>query len=175
MTGTQSSELAVRDHRSAKALSELEQVIRTRELPAGAAVYEDPEETSRAIVASILDAETIEAVERIEAEGWAEYLGVPMRLYGWHWMPSAFAGEGGLPIYFVVAAEDLRDGRRRILTTGSANVIAQLHALTRLGGLVGAVRQLASDETRQGQTVYFLTTPEGHSPTGHLVDPEAAG
>lgn len=166
----ESHDLAVRDHRSSGSLAEVARLLLTKDRQTQE-VVEEPEDVSREILAQILTATSIEDVERLEAEGWREYEGVPMEIRGFAWRPSTF--EEGHAVFFVVRAVDLRDGSSKILTTGSGNVMAQLVSLARLGGLIGAIREYATDTTAAGFKVGFLRTPEGHSPTGHLQDKPA--
>lgn len=131
-------------------------------------VVREPEDVSREIIAQILAATSVDEIERQEAEGWAEYEGVPMEVRSIAWRPSTY--EEGHAIFFVVRANDLSvdPPAARVLTTGAGNVMAQLIALAGLGALVGAIREYTTDETAQGFKVGFLRTPEGLSPTGHL-------
>lgn len=169
----ESTDLAVRDHRSPEGLGEVTRLLLTKERSTQE-VVEDPEDISREILAQILSATTIEETERLEAESWRELEGVPMEIRGFAWRPSSF--EEGHSVFFVVRANDLSGETPRpcILTTGSGNVMAQLVSLARLDGLVGAVREIAHDDTAAGFKVYYLRTPEGMSPTGHLDAQPAA-
>lgn len=171
-----SQELVVRDHKSAEGLQELADILLTprSDLPEQAATVEDPEDISREILASILSAETVAEVERLEAEGWRERVGDPMEIRGFQWRPSTF--EEGQAVFFVVRANDLTVDPPKpvLLTTGSGNVMAQLVALARLNALVGAVREIAFDTTQGGFKVYYLKAPDGVDPAGHVaVDTEA--
>ena len=165
-----SQALVVHDHRSQESLNELARMIETGEGPSGE-VHRDPADVSREIIQQILAASSVEETERQVAESWRDFPGVPMEIRGFVWRPSTFTEEGGHPVFVVVRVNDLSAGVPRVLTTGAGNVMAQLVALARLGALVGAVRQLAFDQTAQGYKVYFLKTPEGHAPDGHLTEP----
>lgn len=152
---------AVMDHRNAASLDRLNEILLTGELETE--VIDDPAEISRQIVAQLLGADSDLALQSFgEAEPWGEYLDVPMELHGFRWRKSEFEGEGA-PVYFIVDAIKLDDGSRRILTTGSMSVLAQLSNMARRGTLEGGVWMLheAEKPTRSGYKPRWLVqTPE---------------
>lgn len=115
---------------------------------------DNPEEISRQILEELWAAEDVESLERKEAEGWEQYVGVPFQLLSWTTRKSEY--REGSPVYFIVRVIDMRDGESRILTTGSRNVQVQIMKLTKLGELPGAIRILAADETEGKNTVMRL-------------------
>lgn len=131
-------------------VAELEEILRTGEVD-GPEIIDDPAEISRSIIAQLLDAESDEELQGFgEATGWRELLGVPMELHSFKWLRSTIEG-GGAPIYFVVNAYDLKDGVKRVLTTGSMNVLAQIVNMYKRGALEGSVWKLVQmDETKSG-------------------------
>lgn len=150
-------ELAVRSSSSMSALDELERLLLSDERPE---VVDDPEEISREIVLQLLGAQSDEELEQVgQATGWLELEGVPVRIGGFRWRPSAY--EQGAPIFLVVQAERLDTAEPVILTTGGMNVIAQLANMARRGTLVGAVRRLVKAEkaTAAGYHPLWLETP----------------
>ena len=105
-------------------------------------------------------------------------LDLPFVLHGFRWRPSSF-DEGG-PVFFVVDATALTDspglvrGQRIVLTTGSANVLAQLTNMAKRGTLPGAVRAVkrADAPTRQGFYPLWLYTPDGYELDAEAVEVE---
>lgn len=143
-------------------LDKLDEILLTGDV-GGVEVIDDPAEISRQIVAQLLAAESDGALQDFgNAEGWGDYLNVPMELHGFRWRVSEFEGEGA-PIYFVVDAIKLDDGSRRVLTTGSMNVLAQLSNMARRGTLAGGVWMMveADKPTRAGFKPRWLVQPEG--------------
>lgn len=153
---SESQAITVRKSTDVAAIGELEQALRTGVAPEVA--EQNPEDVARELIEQLLSAETDEELERPEAEGWGEYVGVPFEVQSFVWRPSSF--DEGQPVFLVVRATDLRDGRLRVLTTGSGQAIAQLVNRAKRGSLP-AVLELRSTETKaKGRTVYWLATPE---------------
>ena len=147
--------IEVRKSTDIVAIDELERSLRTGEAPNE--VERDPEEVGREIIAQLLDAATDAELERTEAEGWSNYLGVPMQVHSFVWRPSAY--NEGQPVFLVVRAID-PDGNPHVLTTGAGQVMAQLVNLAKRNRLP-VIRELDSSDTNTpGRTVYFLRTPE---------------
>lgn len=159
MEGSQT--LVVQDHTQSASLDRLDEILRTGEVD-GPEIVDDPAEISRSIVSQLLSAESDEELQNFgNAEGWKDYVGVPMELHGFRWQKSDF--DQGAPIYFVVQATDLTTGERKVLTTGSMNVLAQLSNMARRGTLVGGVWMLTEGgKTRSGFTPLWLTQPEAN-------------
>lgn len=137
-----------------EALDELASIILTGDLNVEA--IDDPEAYSRQILAEIWAAENVEDLERKPAEGWRDYLGVPMEIQSFVARPSDFENNA---LFFVVRAIDMSDGEQKVLTTGSLNVCLQLCKLAKLGELP-ATRVLAEDDTKSGNKVLFLSMTE---------------
>jgi hypothetical protein len=136
------------------ALDELASIILTGDLNVEA--IDDPEAYSRQILAEIWAAETVEELERKPAEGWRDYLGIPMEIHSFTARPSDFENNA---LYFVIRAVDMTDGEQKILTTGSLNVCLQLCKLAKLGELP-CIRVLGEDDTKSGNKVLFLMMAE---------------
>lgn len=150
--------LAVMDHTSTEALDRLDEILLTGEMEVE--IVDDPAEISRQIVAQLLAAGDDLALQSFgEAEPWGDYLGVPFELHGFRWRRSDFSE--GAPVYFIVDAVKLDDGSRRVLTTGSMSVLAQLSNMARRGTLVGGVWLLTEAEkpTRAGFKPRWLVQP----------------
>lgn len=150
---------AVMDHTNQQSLDRLDEILLTGELEVE--IIDDPAEISRQIVAQLLAAGDDLALQQFgEAEPWGDYLNVPMELHGFRWRKSEFEGEGA-PIYFIVDAIKLDDGSRRVLTTGSMSVLAQLSNMARRSTLVGGVWMLTEAEkpTRAGFKPRWLVQP----------------
>lgn len=120
-------------------------------------VDRDPEEVQRELIAALLSAESDEELERVEAEGWGEYVDVPFEILDFVWRPSTF--DEGQPVFLVVRALKLDDGSPHVLTTGSAQVMAILANLAKRDRLP-AIRELRASETKSKRTVYYLATPD---------------
>lgn len=150
-----SQSLVVRHSTDVASLNEIEQALRTGVAPEE--VERDPEDVARELIEQLLTAESDEELERPEAEGWGEFVGVPFEVQSFVWRPSSF--EEGQAVFLVVRALDLRDGRLRVLTTGSGQVIAQLVNRAKRGTLP-AILELAAGETKKGRTVFWLKTPD---------------
>lgn len=153
--------LVVHSHADEASLRQLEEILSTGELEVE--IVDDPNEISRSIVQQLLAAEDDEALQDFgNAIGWRELLDVPVELQGFRWQRSTFEGEGGAPVYFVVAATRLDTGDRVTLTTGSMNVLAQLTNMARRGTLVGGVWQLhqAENPTKAGYRPLWLVQPD---------------
>lgn len=166
MTGSASTEIAVRSSSELASLDELDSILLGGEL--NVEVVDDPELLSREIVAQLLAASSDAELESFgDAVGWREFAvpksmagqGTPMELHGFRWRPSSY--EEGAPVFFVVSATRLDTGDRVTLTTGSLNVLAQLSNMARRGTLVGAIRTLveADKPTKRGFKPLWLITP----------------
>lgn len=150
---------AVMDHSNTQSLDRLDEILVTGEMDVE--IIDDPAEISRQMVAQLLAAPDDLALQSFgEAEPWGDYLDRPFELHGFRWRKSDFEGEGA-PIYFIVDAILLEDGSRKVLTTGSMSVLAQLSNMARRGTLVGGVWQLTEAETptRAGYKPRWLTQP----------------
>lgn len=154
MTETQNQSIVVRRATDLEAIDELEKALLEGKAPVE--VVRDPEDVSREIIAQLLAAESDEELERLEAEGWGEHVGVPFEIHDFVWRPSSF--EEGQAVFLVVRALRLDDGSPHVLTTGSGQVMAQLANLAKRERLP-AIRQLASAETKSKRSVYWLESP----------------
>lgn len=155
---TQTLEVVTPSHDLAS-LDQFDEILRTGEY--NVEIIDDPGEISRQIIDQLLAAKSDDELQAFgNAEGWREYLGVPMELRNFKWLRSTIEGDG-LPIYAVVQATDLQAGEVRTLTCGSANVLAQLSNMARRGTLVGGVWMLveAETKTRAGYTPLMLKQP----------------
>ena len=152
---TDSQSLVVRHSTDIASLNEIEQALRTGVAPEER--ERDPEDVAREMIEQLLTAESDEELERPEAEGWGEFVGVPFEVQSFVWRPSSY--EDGQAVFLVVRALDPRDGRLRVLTTGSGQVIAQLVNRAKRGTLP-AILELVANETKKGNTVYHLKTPD---------------
>lgn len=115
--------------------AQVEQALRG-EIEAVTVQIEDPQAISRSIIARILDSDSAEAVfGGQEAVGGKEILGRPFTIHDVRWHRSAYTEEGGLPVFAVLDVTMLDDGERKAVTTGSANVMAQVFKLKQLGAL----------------------------------------
>jgi hypothetical protein len=116
--------------------------------------FDDPDEVSRRIIASILAAPDstgmFAAASGSDAVGWREYKGRPVEIRGFRWRPSDF--EEGSPVFVIVQAIEITTGEIVNLTTGASAVLAQLAWMAQNGQLVGAkVTLMESDKpTRAG-------------------------
>lgn len=153
---TQGTELIRRASTATPAIvNELEQALLSGIAPTD--VERDPEDVQRELIAALLTAESDEELERVEAEGWGDYVGVPFEILDFVWRPSSF--DEGQPVFLVVRALKMDDGSPHVLTTGSAQAMAQLANLAKRDRLP-AIRELASAETKSKRTVYWLKTPD---------------
>jgi hypothetical protein len=156
------TELATITHSSTDlaSLQTLKEILLTGEL--NVEIVDDPNEISRQMVAQLLAAPDDEALQSFgNAEPWGDYLDVPMELHGFHWRKSEIEGEGS-PIYFIVATTNMNDGERKVLTTGSMSVLAQLTNMAERGTLVGGVWMQHKSEkpTRAGFYPQWLVQPD---------------
>lgn len=169
MSDTQT--IAVRTSTDLASLDELEGILRgTLEAPE---VMDDPAQIQAEIIEQLLAAESDAELESVgNATGWRDLLGVPVEIHGFRWRPSAFEEGSGPSVFFVVSATRLDTGEQVVLTTGSANVLAQLCNMARRGTLVGAVRMAKAAEkpTKSGFTPYSLVTPAGHETPAEEVE-----
>lgn len=141
------------------AITELEDALLTGEL--SAEVLSDPVEQQRQIIAQLLSAETDEELENFgNAIGWRELMEVPIEIRNFRWLPSQY--DEGPAVFMVVQGTRLDTGEPVVLTTGGANIMAQLANMAKRGTLIGAIRELVEGtKTRQGFTPLWLRTPEG--------------
>jgi hypothetical protein len=142
-------------------LDRLDEILLTGDL-GGVEIVDDPDEIRRSIVQQLLAAEDDAQLQDFgNAEPWGNYFDVPMELESFTWRTSTIEGEGS-PVYFIVAANDLEAGVRRVLTTGSSNVLAQLSNMARRGTLAGSVWMLheADKATARGYKPHWLVQPE---------------
>jgi hypothetical protein len=144
--------LSVRGPQDAAALAELKEILRGGEF--SVEVNDDPAEISKQMMAEILDAENVDELEGQEAQGWAEFLGVPMEIRGFKFRPSTVEGATG--IYLVVYAVNMEDGESLILTCGALSVIGKLVKLAEFGEIPGAVRILTRSEEKTKSGFYPL-------------------
>jgi hypothetical protein len=154
-TQNPSTSLAIRHASDLAAIGELEQALLEGKAPVE--VDRDPEDVSREIIASLLAASSDEELERLEAEGWGEFVGVPFEVLDFVWRPSSF--DEGQPVFLVVRALRMDDGSPHVLTTGSGQVMAQLANLAKRDRLP-AIRELAEATTKSQRSVYWLKTPD---------------
>lgn len=154
-----SQAVAVRGGNDLAQLDELDRILRGGDF--NVEVVDDPESISKQIVAELLAATNDDELEFMgEAEGWSEYEGVPFQVDGFHWRPSDYENSA---IYLVVFVRSMVDGERKVLTTGSLNITAQLSNLARRGKIPGCVRVLTRSEkpTKGGFHPHMLMrTPE---------------
>ena len=141
-------------------LDELKEILLSGSLP-DQEVMSDPAEAQRQIIAQLLDAQSDDDLENFgNAISWADMKGVPIEIRGFRWLPSQF--DEGPAVFMVVQGTRLDTGEPVVLTTGGANVMAQLANLATRGSLVGAIREMVEgSKTRQGFTPLWLQTPEG--------------
>lgn len=85
----------------------------------------DPDLAGKAIVARLLMADTVEDVlTQNNVTGAEMVLNANMEVRGVKWMPSAY--EKGPKVYALMDVVDLITGQARLISCGSANVLAQL-------------------------------------------------
>src|SRR5207248_2189561 len=111
----ESQSVVVRRSVDLQAVNELERALLEGQAPME--VDRDPEDVAREIIAALLAATDDEELERLEAEGWGEFEGVPFEVHDFAWRPSSF--DEGQPVFLVVRAISLEDGSPHVLTTGS--------------------------------------------------------
>lgn len=154
----ESSAVVVRKSSDLEAVAEFEGILISGKR---VEVVEDPQQISREILMQLLGAETDEELEQFgNAQGWGELEGVPVRIKGFTWRPSAY--EEGAAVFVVVQGERLDTGEPVVLTCGGLNVMAQLANMARRGTLVGAIREIrrVDKATRQGYFPLYLQTPD---------------
>ena len=150
-SNTATTEIAVRSSTDLASLDEFDAILTGQIDAPPAEVIDDPAEISRQIIMQLLGATTDEELQNFgNAQGWRELEGLPILLKGFRWRPSSF-DEGG-PVYVVVNGYRTDTGEAVVLTTGSANVLAQLSNMARRGTLVDSVWRLvkAEKETSRG-------------------------
>jgi hypothetical protein len=155
----QATELTTRPSTDLEALNEFNQIILGQREAPPVEIVEDPQEISREIMMQLLSAESDEELQNFgNAVSWRELLGVPVHIKGFRWRPSSF-DEGG-PVYVVVQGFRTDTGEQVILTTGAANVLAQLSNLAQRGRLgepdcVWSIEE-AEKQTQRGFTPLHL-------------------
>lgn len=138
-------EIAVRASTDLASLDEFDRILTGQAEAPPVEVIDDPAEISRQIIMQLLNAQSDEELQNFGgATGWRELEGVPIVLKGFRWRPSSF-DEGG-PLYVIVNGFNADTGEQVVLTTGSANVLAQLSNMARRGTLVDSVWKLAKAE-----------------------------
>jgi hypothetical protein len=156
MSDTQNdTSMVVRRASDLAAINELEKALLEGKAPVE--VDRDPEDVSREIIAQLLSAESDEELERLEAEGWGDFVGIPFEVLDFVWRPSSF--DEGQPVFLVVRAIKLDDGSPHVLTTGSGQVMAQLANLAKRDRLP-AIRELAEATTKSQRSVFWLKSPD---------------
>lgn len=140
-----STEIAVRSSSDLASLNEFDAILSGQIDAPPPEIVDDPAEISRQIIMQLLAAQSDEELQNFgNATGWRELEGVPILLKGFRWRPSSF-DEGG-PLYVIVNGFRTDTGEAVVLTTGSANVLAQLSNMARRGTLVDSVWVLAKAE-----------------------------
>lgn len=160
-TETPGAALAVRKSTDIAALDELDNILRTGMAPQQY-VEDDPAIVQRQIIEELLEAETDAELEYVgSAVGWQELEGVPVEIHGFKWRPSEY--KDGPPVYCIVFVTTMDDATRKVVTTGSAGIMAQLSNMARRGRIPGAIRKLVRAEkpTKGGFYPLRLVTPEG--------------
>jgi hypothetical protein len=116
----------------------------------------DPTQAAIEIVAGILSATSPEQVlKRRETYSSRDLVGVPLEIRGYRVFNSAF--ESGPRVFFACDARRLDTGEEIIVTSGAANILAQLVALRKLGALPAKVRVATTAKpTRQGYYPLWL-------------------
>ena len=163
-TATAGREIAVRSSSDIAALDEFDAILTGQIDAPPTEVIDDPAEISRQIIMQLLGATTDEELQNFgNATGWRELEGVPILLKGFRWRPSSF-DEGG-PLYVIVNGFRADTGEAVVLTTGSANVLAQLSNMARRGTLVDSVWALerAKKDTAAGYRPLHLEKVRGQA------------
>lgn len=174
MSDTQTPSIVLLSQAQAKQIDEIEQILLSGEGQLGV-IEEDPSAVADEMIAQLLAAESDEELEFKEAEGWRDWLNVPVEIRNVVCRPSEFE-EGAR--FFMVVRGILDDGSQVVLTTGSRATMAQLINRAKRGTLVGAkVRAVeAKKPTRSGFRPYHLesVTAEGRSASQLTEDAKAS-
>lgn len=127
--------------------TQVEQALKGELSAEGIAItVEDPQQVQLQIIARILASEDADTVfGGRKAVAGKDVLDRPFVVHNVNWHKSAYS-EGGLPVFCVIDAEMLDDGERVAITSGAANVMAQLFQLNRLGQLKNEKMKFAEAE-----------------------------
>lgn len=107
----------------------------------------DPHAIQLQIIARILESEDADAVfQGRKAVGGKDVLDRPFTVKDVTWHKSAFTEGEGLPVFCVIHADMLDDGEQIAITSGAANVMAQVFALNKLGQLRNEKMKFAEAE-----------------------------
>jgi hypothetical protein len=131
----------------------------------------EPEDATRAIIRSILEAE--DPLAGLEVTPARELLGVPIMLTDVEWRNSDFSESG--PGIFAIMRGQLEDGSSVIVSCGGANVLAQLYRLVKDGRIPEAiVIEESKKPTAKGYRPLWITGSkfeEGKDPLRARVEP----
>lgn len=118
-------------------------------------------EAQQSIMERILAATDDDEAENIGgAQGWQEYLGVPMEIQSFRPLPSEKEGEGP-PFYLLCEVTNVVTGDELAVSIGSWGVIAQLINLAERGRIPGAIRILTKgEETKAGRNPLKLVSTQ---------------
>lgn len=157
-----STDLVLRDFQDETTLVSLEAILRGDQ-PIAEYTFEERDTSSAQgeILNQILNATDDDELENIgQANGWQNYLGVPMGIWGFRPFPSEKEGEGP-PFYLLVNVTNGISGDELTVSIGSWGVIAQLINLAKRGKIPGAVRILVKgEETKAGRNPLRLVSTE---------------
>lgn len=152
--------IATRKSTDVAALGELYDILYNRKAPVET-VESDPDAAYLEIIRDLMDAEDDDELEFVgNAIGWQELEGVPVEIHSFKWRPSEF--DQGPPVYLIVFGYRMDDGKRVVLTTGSAGVMAQLWNLAKRDRLP-AIRKLVRSTKPTGKNNTYplrLATPD---------------
>lgn len=132
-------------------------------------VLEEPEQISREIMQRLMNAGSLNELEVRKPLGWRRDLAdVIVVVHGFQWRPSKYRaggeradeGTGGPNVYFVVDGTRTDTGERGPITTGSANVLAQLVACAKLQAFPVQAKLIELPSTSRGFNPLALTFPE---------------
>jgi len=130
----------------------------------------DPEEASRTIIRSILEAD--DPLAGLEVTPARELLGVPIMLSEVEWRNSDYSESG--PGIFAIMRGRLEDGSDVVVSCGGANVLAQLYRLVKDGRLPEAVAiEESRKPTAKGYRPLWITQAkfeEGKDPLRNKVE-----
>lgn len=111
---------------------------------------EDPEQAQRAIVAQVLQAESLQQVFADHSTiATKEMVGVPLRITDGRLM-SGNLGEGD-SVYMVIDAVDLRTGEIVVLNTGAPKIMAIVYRIKQMGKLPVEAEVVEAGRARPGQ------------------------
>lgn len=114
------------------------------------AVPDPPDDATARIVGQILEAQSVEELDRPwDAEGMRDLRDTVVRVNSVHKMPSDY--RKGLGTYLVCNCTDPASGEQFVLTTGSVSIVAQLVRAHALGGLpLEVVPKMAEKASKNG-------------------------